>query len=266
MSLLKSIKKNWQLILYLSKDDIKKRYAGSTLGTIWAFIQPCVTILIYWFVFQVGLRSTAPGEYENMPYLIWIMCGLIPWFFFSDALNSVTSVFMEYSFLVKKVVFDIQILPIIKIISAFCIHFFFILLTFLIMALFGYYPNLSFIQAFYYSICMALLALSVGYLTSSLSVFFRDLPQLVAVCLQAGMWLTPILWPFNMLSNQWFSFIFKINPMFYIVEGYRSALLGGHWFFENWVQTIYFWCFLVVISLIGRHIFKKMKPHFADVL
>lgn len=173
MDFLRSLKKNKELIWFLAKDDIKKRYAGSSLGIVWAFTQPLVTIIIYWFVFQVGLRSIAPGQYGDMPYLVWIMCGLIPWFFFSDGINSVTSVFLEYSYLVKKVVFDIKILPIIKIISATFVHIFFIFLIFIIMALFGYMPTLCYIQAFYYSICMICLILAIGYFTSSISVFLE---------------------------------------------------------------------------------------------
>ena len=95
MDFLRSLKKNKELIWFLAKDDIKKRYAGSSLGIVWAFAQPLVTITIYWFVFQIGLRSVAPGQYGDMPFLVWIMCGLIPWFFFSDGINSVTSVFLE---------------------------------------------------------------------------------------------------------------------------------------------------------------------------
>lgn len=267
MKLLKSIKKNKQLIMYLSKDDIKKKYAGSYLGIVWAFIQPCVTILIYWFVFEMGLRSRAPGIYgESVPFIVWIMCGLIPWFFFSDALMSVTNVFVEYSYLVKKVVFDIEILPIIKVLSALFVHVFFILLLFLVMAIFGFYPTAVFLNVFYYSLCMVMLVLTIGYFTSSLVVFFRDMGQVVQVILQAGMWVTPIMWSFEMIQGHWFAFIFKLNPMYYIVEGYRNSLLGGQWFFQNPQLTLYFWVVILVLALLGKYIFKKMRPHFSDVL
>ena len=118
-------------------------------------------------------------------------------------------------------------------------------------------PSICYIQAFYYSFCMICLILAIGYFTSSLSVFFRDLPQLVQVCLSAGMWLTPIMWAFDMLQGYWFSFIFKLNPMFYVVEGYRSAILGHQWLFSNWKLTIYFWCVVVLLTLIGRNVFKR---------
>ena len=267
MNLLKSIKKNKQLIMYLSKDDIKKKYAGSYLGIIWAFVQPCVTIVIYWFVFEMGLRAKAPSGFgDNVPFIVWIMCGLIPWFFFSDALNCVTNVFVEYSYLVKKVVFDIEILPIIKILSSLFVHIFFIALLFLVMAIFGYYPTPVFLNVFYYSICLIALVLTLGYFTSSLVVFFRDMGQVVQVVLQAGMWITPIMWSFDMISKYWFSIIFMLNPMYYIVEGYRNSLLGGQWFFQSPQLTAYFWILILVLGFIGSHIFKKMRPHFSDVL
>lgn len=266
MTYLKNLIKNKELIVYLAKDDIKKKYAGSSLGFLWAFAQPLVTILIYWFVFQVGLRSTAPGQYGDVPFLLWIMCGLIPWFFFSDSINSITNVFLEYSYLVKKVVFDIEILPIIKVISALFVHIFFILLLLIIMVILGNFPTICFIQVLYYTFCMIILVIGIGYFTSSVAVFFRDMPQFVQVLLQAGMWLTPILWSFDMVSGFGFSFIFKLNPMFYIVEGYRSALLGNVWFFQNIKLTIYFWFIVLLLYGFGRIIFKRLKPHFADVL
>ena len=103
----------------------KTKYAGSYLGIIWAFVQPVVTILLYWFVFQVGFRSRPLGDY---PFVLWLTAGLVPWFFFSDAWNGATNSMLEYSFLVKKVVFDIGILPVIKIFSAFFVNIFFLCL------------------------------------------------------------------------------------------------------------------------------------------
>lgn len=267
MQLVKQILKNRKLILFLSKDDIKKKYAGSYLGIVWAFVQPLVTILIYWFVFQMGLKQTAKSTTGvTYPFIVWLMCGIIPWFFFSDALNSATSVFQEYTYLVKKVVFDIEILPIIKIISSLFIHLFFILILFLVMALFGYYPTVAFVQVIYYTLCMVALVIAISYFTASLNIFFKDLAQMVAVALQAGMWLTPIMWDFSMVSNYSWSVILKLNPVFYIVQGYRGALLDGDWFWNHGTLTIYFWAVVVVLMLIGNRIFKKLRPHFADVL
>lgn len=265
MRFLQILKENSKLIWFLSVDDLKKRYAGSALGIFWAFVQPCVTILIYWFVFQVGLKSTAPGN-GNIPFIVWIMCGLIPWFFFSDCLNTITNVFIEYSYLVKKVVFNIEILPVIKLISCLVVHLFFILLLLLVMAVFGYFPTISFLQILYYLFCSIALVLSLGYIFSSIAVFFRDMGQFVQVALQAGMWLTPILWAFSTIEGNWFAPIFKLNPMFYIVEGYRTALLNGIWFWERGWVTVYFWALILLLTIVANYVFNKLRPHFADVL
>ena len=90
---------NRHLIWNLSKNDFKTKYAGSYLGIIWAFVQPVVTILVYWFVFQVGFRSQ---EVVNFPFVLYLTCGMVPWFFFQDALNGGTTALIEYSYLVKR--------------------------------------------------------------------------------------------------------------------------------------------------------------------
>lgn len=264
MKILKSILKNRKLVIYLSKNDMKKKYAGSYLGVMWAFVQPVVQILIYWFVFEVGLRAAGAN---NHPFIVWIICGLIPWFFFSDALNSATTCFLEYSYLVKKVVFDIEILPIIKIISSFIVHLFFIVLLLIVLTIFGYFPSIFAVQIIYYTICLVLLIIALSYITACLNVFFPDLAQIVQVGLQVGIWMTPIMWNFEMLAGQWFSFIFKLNPLFYIVQGYRSALLEGQWFWQtNLTLTLYFWGFVIFFLFVGSKVFKKLKPHFSDSL
>lgn len=109
---------NRKLVLSLAKNDFKTKYAGSYLGIVWAFIQPIVTILVYWFVFSVGLKA---GTVSDYPFVLYLVSGIVPWFFFQDALNGGTNALIEYNYLVKKVVFKISILPIVKIISAlFC--------------------------------------------------------------------------------------------------------------------------------------------------
>ncbi|MGG7153662.1 ABC transporter permease, partial [Clostridium neonatale] len=143
-NLVKDLYLNKRLIWNLSKNDFKTKYAGSYLGIIWAFIQPIVTILVYWFVFEFGLKAGSP--IENVPFVLWFMAGLIPWFFFQEALMNATNCMMEYSYLVKKVVFKISILPIVKIISALFVHLVFIGFLFLVASIYGFYPSKYIIQ------------------------------------------------------------------------------------------------------------------------
>lgn len=262
-SIMREIYDSRVLVWNLSKNDFKTKYAGSYLGIFWAFINPLVTILIYWFVFEFGLKAGAP--IPDVPFILWFTSGLIPWFFFSDALVNATNSFVEYSYLVKKVVFKISILPIVKIISALFIHVVFIGVMISIYGIYGKVPTFTFVQIIYYSFCTFALTLACSYATSAIVIFFKDLTQIIGIVLQIGMWMTPIMWSYTIIPQK-FQWIAKINPMFYIVEGYRDSLLKNEWFYNNFWGTIYFWSFTTVIFVIGMIIFKKLKPHFSDVL
>ena len=138
------------LIWKLAKNDFRKRYAGSYLGAVWALTQPVVTVLMYYIVFDKLMGNTGRGA-GDVPFVLFLTAGLVPWFYFSEALNNGTNAMREYDYLVKKVVFKISILPIIKIIAATFIHVFFLAVLLLVAVLYGYYPTIYTIQIIYYS-------------------------------------------------------------------------------------------------------------------
>lgn len=248
----------------LAKNDFKTKFAGSYLGIVWAFIQPVITILLYWFVFQFGLKQMPVG---NVPFVLFLTAGLVPWFFFSEAMMSGTNCMIEYSYLVKKVVFKISILPMVKLISALFVHLFFAGFLVILFALMGYLPDFYTLQLVYYSFCMFLLVLAFTYFNCSIVIFFRDWSQIMNIVLQVVMWMTPIMWNYHMLDEYpMLMNVFKLNPMYYIVQGYRDCLINKVWFFENWKYTIYFWVLLGILFLIGTGVYKRLRVHFADVL
>ena len=262
MGLLKELYQNRRLILNLAINDFKTKYAGSYLGITWAFIQPIIIMLIYWFVFEIGFKAV---PMKDFPFALWLIVGMIPWFFFSDAIMNATTCMIEYSYLVKKVVFKISILPIVKIISASFVHLFFVILAIVVYSFNKYYPTQYLLQVFYYSFCVFILSLAISYFTSSVIVFFKDLGQIINIFLQFGMWITPIMWSYEMIpeSYQW---LIKLNPMFYIVEGYRDSFIRHVWFWERYNQTAYFWVVTLLLFALGSYTYKKLKQHFADVL
>lgn len=260
---------NRKLIWSLSKNDFKTRYAGSYLGIIWAFVQPIVTVLVYWFVFEKGLKAGGVNTKEGIEieFVLWFVAALVPWFFFAEAWGNATNALLEYSYLVKKVVFKISILPIVKIISALFVHLFFIAFIIILYACYGYYPDAYYLQIIYYSLCMFVLALGLSYMTSAIVVFFKDLNQIISIILQIGMWLTPIMWNIDGIGlSETAKNIFKLNPMYYVTMGYRDTFINEVWFFDHPFQTLYFWGFTLVTFLLGTFIFKRLKVHFADVL
>ena len=259
-----------KLIWNLAKNDIKKKFAGSYFGVIWAFVQPVITILLYWFVFEKGLNTKATDLRTGIevPFVLWLMAGLVPWFYFQESMNGGTGVMVEYSYLVKKIVFKIDTLPVVKMISALFTHLFFVVFALIVFCCMGYYPDLYTVQVIYYSICMIVFATGIVYATSAITVFFRDMKEVVAIILQIGMWVTPIMWNFESMAQipAWAITILKLNPMYYVVSGYRDALINKIGFWENPGLTIYFWVVSIVIFAIGTSVFKRLRPHFADVL
>ena len=260
---------NRKLIFNLAKNDFKTQFAGSYLGIIWAFVQPVVTVLVYWFVFEKGLKAGGINTRAGIqvPFVMWLVAGIVPWFFFQDALNGGTNALVQYSYLVKKVVFKISILPIVKVISALFVHFFFIAFTLILYSCYRYYPDLYTLQIFYYTLCMVVFVLGLVYITCSIVVFFKDLTQIINIVLQIVIWMTPIMWNIDAMDlNPTLITIFKLNPMYYIVAGYRDALINKVWFWENMPLTIYFWIVAAVLFGLGNIVFRRLKVHFADVL
>ncbi|MCM1191808.1 MAG: ABC transporter permease [Butyrivibrio sp.] len=256
---------NRHLIWKLAKNDFKKRYAGSYLGAVWAMAQPVVTVAMYYVVFEKIMRNQVNRGDGEIPFVLFLTAGLVPWFYFTEALNSGTNAMLEYNYLVKKVVFKISILPIIKIIAATFIHGFFVVVLLIVAAAYGYYPTVYTLQIFYYSACLFIFVLALSYTSCAVVVFFRDLAQIINIALQIGMWATPILWSLDNLSGRWIV-VLKLNPLVYIVNGYRSAVCRREWFFQDFFSTMYFWIVTVVLFGIGAAVFKRLKVHFADVL
>ena len=262
LRLAREIYQNRVMIMRLAKNDFKTRFAGSYLGIFWAFVQPVVNVLVYWFVFQVGFRSAPVG---NFPYVLWLTAGMVPWFFFSEAWTLGTNSLMDYSYLVKKVVFSISTIPVVKVIASIFIHVFFVCFMLLIYMLYGYMPTIYWVQLIYYSFCTLALVLALSYLCSAITVFFKDLTQIIGVVLQIGIWMSCIMWSVDMLAEK-IRWIMYFNPVYYIVSGYRNSLISNVWFWETPYQTLGFWIFVALLMSAGFNVFNKLRVHFADVL
>lgn len=262
MRLLKELYANKNKIWELSLNDFRNKFAGSAFGVIWAFVQPIVTVTIYWFIFDRGLRQRNSDE---APYLLWLIAGICPWFFFQDAINTATNSLIEYGYIVKKIAFKVSTLPLIKIISAAFVHIFFVLLVAIVFLLYGYSPILTYIQLPYYILSTFVFVAAISYFTASIAVFFKDMTQIVSIILQYAMWALPIMIDVGSYPAV-LAVTFKYNPMYYIVEGYRDCFIRNVWFWEKPGMTIYYWAIVSVIFIFGTVIFKRLKPHFADVL
>lgn len=250
------------VIWELAKNDCKARYASSALGVVWSILQPLLNVFVLWFVFQLGFKST---PVDDIPFIVWYIPAFLSWTFFSEAVAQSTDSLINYSYLLRKVNFNITIIPLIKVISATIIHMIFIIVIVVINLAYGRIPTVYFLQMGYYCLCTFCLCASLGWLLSALNIFLRDVANLVAVALQVGFWMTPLFWSPDGLSPI-IRFILKLNPMYYVCMGYRESTISGIGFWQHPLMTIYFWLAVAVIFVGGTSIFRRLQPHFADVL
>ena len=251
-----------KVIFDLAKNDFKAKYTNSLLGIVWAFMLPLTIILVLWFVFQVGFRS---APVDDIPFILWYIPAFLAWNFFTDAFGSGAACIFDYSYLVKNMKFRVSSLPVVKIISSSFVHLFFVGFIFVMYALYGRYPSIYNIQVVYYYLCTVVLLLGVTWIMSALSVFSRDVLNVISLIVQVGFWATPLVWDPGAMPRM-VQMIVKINPMYYICVGYRETFSTQIWFWEHPYLTAYFWLFALAQLFVGAYVFHKLRPQFADML
>lgn len=261
-SFFKDMFKNRKMFGELVRNDLKSRYAGNMFGIIWAYIQPLINLVVMWFVFQRGFRNSPVDDIE---FILWYLSANVPWLFFSDAVNSSANCLYEYGYLVKKVKFRTSMLPLVKVFSAGFIHIFLMIFTIFMFEIYGYRPEWMWLQIVYYSLAELCLLVGLSWLIASLSVFMKDFAQLINIIISILFWMTPIFWsPSQMQEGVLFAF--KLNPLYYITNGYRESLIYCVPFWQSPVLTAYYWCFTLVVFFLGSLLYNRLRPHFADLI
>ena len=252
--------KNRKIAIKLGKNDFRNRFANTSLGTIWGFLQPFVFMITYVIVFQYILKSNSAGEY---PYVVWFLPGMSMWMFCSDAILTASNSIRNYSYLVKKVVFPVDIIPVISLTSA---SFIGIFLAVVVSSIFGYVPN--FLNVIYILFCAICFIIALTRFTSALTTVVPDFAQLLTIVIQLCMWFTPIIWNLEFIAGSKIVYLFKCMPFTYLVEGFRQAFMENSTIIteSNCVFTLVFWIITAIVFMWGNRVFKKTKKDFADVL
>lgn len=241
---------------------IKLRYVGTVGAFVWTILNPLLLMLVYWFIFSIGFKAQPVG---NVPFLAVFLCGFIPWLLFSETLMLNVQAVTSHAYLVRKMVFPTEILPAVCIVSTLIIHFVFIAFLCVVLGLCHIPLNWFALQFFYYLAALCLLCLGIGWLVAALNVFSRDVAQFVAVLLNIWFWLTPIVWNLEILPSRYVRLI-KLNPMYYIVQGYKDSFIYSTPFWKAPQLSLYFWWLSFLLLAAGGMLFKKLKREFADVL
>ncbi len=249
----------WRLALLTLRD----RYAATALGGLWAVLQPAGLIAVYWFVFSYGLKMAAPAEGGS--YFLTLTVGLIVWFFFSEAVAGGTNAVLANRYLVKKIAFPLEILPCIPVLAALVVHAAMIALVLAVMAAEGRMPSTALFEVAYFALALACLATGLAFLLSGLAVFQGDMAQSIGILLQIWFWLTPIVWSPDLFPEHIRGWL-ALNPLYYIVTGYRHAFLDTPAVPLFGTAGAIFWIAAALMLAAGIAVFRRLKPDFADVL
>ena len=250
-------------LVQLAKADMKKAYGG-VLGMGWAIIRPAILIFVFWFAFSVGLRKG--GDVEGYPFFLWLIAGMIPWFYMRDMITGGAGSIRRYKYLVTKIKFPVSTIPTFVSMGSLATHAGLVVLMIGIFLLFGYRPTIYYLQIPLYMILMFLFFTAWGLFSGVLSSISRDFLNLVKSLTQALFWMSGILYDANGIDQQWIRNILLFNPVTIIVNGYRNALIYQKWFWEDWQQLVNFAIVYAVMLLLAVWVYRKLKKDIPDVL
>lgn len=260
---LKEHRDNLHRIFKLSFYDFISPLRDTYLGAVWIILSPLLQIGVYWTIFGLGIRAGRPVD--GHPFLLWMLGGLVPWFFISGCVSSGALSIYNKAGMLKKMKFPSSIIPTYSVITQLMNNVPAILIMFIVYAFHGYKGNIYYIQLVYYLFAATMLLIAVSMLNSALVVAMRDINRIIGVIMRFLFYFTPILWVPTNLPKAFQDFLL-LNPFRYIVIGFRESLLYNKWFFENINGTIYFWGITTLIFIVAISVHMKLRDRFADLI
>jgi lipopolysaccharide transport system permease protein len=219
----------WQhrvLVASLVRRHFQLRSSRAVWGHAWLVIQPALQILIYTLIFSAVLSARLPGDQDPFAYGLYVCAGLITWNYFADVISRSQTLFIENAELLRTVRVPRSALPLSLVLTS---TLQFAVVAFLfggLLCAIGRWPGMVMLQVFPLLLCQLMLAVGLGVLTATLNVFFRDVGEAVAIALQFGFWLTPIVYPLSIVPAP-FSAVLEWNPMAHLVGSYQGLVLEG---------------------------------------
>lgn len=251
-------------IIKLAKFELIKNYRGAILGWWWAIIKPAIMIFTYWFTFAIGLRMSK--TMFDYPYFLWLIAGIIPWFFINDILTNGSNSMRKYNYLINKMNFPISIIPTFTSVSKIYIHILLMIIVLFIFLISGVGINIYIIQLPFYLFMMFIFFTVFSLLTSVLSAISKDFYNLMKSITHMLFWLSGIIWDIDLLGLEWLKKLLYFNPITYIVNGYRNCFIKKVWFFEEPVRLIVFIIITLAVIWLTSWIYKKNRKDIPDIV
>ena len=261
-----SLWRNRQLIVQMTKREVVGRYRGSAMGLAWSFFNPVFMLVVYTFVFSVIFKARWGGagvDDSKTLFAVLLFVGMIVMGLFSDVLNRAPGLILGNTNYVKKVVFPLEILPVVAMGSALfhsLISFCVLLIAF---ALFNGYLHWTSIFAPLVLFPLVILTTGLGWMLASLGVFLRDVGQFVGILTTVLTFLAPVFYPISNVPERFRPYIMA-NPLTFIIEQAREVLIWGR--LPDWLGLGIYTLVAIFIAWAGYAWFQKTRKGFADVL
>lgn len=256
------------MIFTMAKQDFKTKYVESFLGIFWNIFHPMLNILLYYFIFAVIFAIKSGSQYRGVAFLPWFLIGFIVWQLFAETVLCNLGIIVNNANLITKNIFPSEILPISTFMSNALSHFIYLLITLIVTFCFKFSFNEWMLMKLAYFLFLSFLfTTGLSWLLASLNVFIRDIQQIFSVFLNLWFYLTPIFIPVQLVEEKlglMAGRILRCNPIFFLVEGYRDAILGGSVLGYN--DYIVAFMISAAMFIVGGLVFRMTKPVFADVL
>jgi lipopolysaccharide transport system permease protein len=255
------------LLKTLVQRNLEARYKGSVLGNLWPILNQLSQLLVYTYVFSIVLKvklNLQGMPANNFTFGLWLFAGLIPWNAFTTGFLQASTAVIDQPNLVKKVVFPLGLLPLVPILSAFIESTMglILLIVFTALATQTIHPTILLLPLVW--LPQLLLTAGLGYLSSALTVFLRDIPQTLGVILNLWFYITPIIYPASAVPEVLRPLVFWVNPLSIIVELYRDLILIGQ--VNHWAEWGVMCLLSLIIFYVGLSVYRRLRPAFADVL
>ena len=261
---MKNLYKDRHMVMTMAVRELKVRYIGSSFGLLWAVINPLTQVAIYGIIFGVFFNAKPNPVYGTDSYFLYLICGLIPWQFFSEAVGSSTGViFANRNLIMKAAGFPSEVLPIITIISQLMNHLIALALLIVILLIFKVELSIYILLAPVYLLFLIIFTIGLSWIFSSFNVYVRDVQHIIGLIMTAWFFFTPIFYSTDIIPPRILPLL-KLNPMYYVIDAYRYTLLAGA---MPPLGNLLYLAFISIVTFgLGGMVFRKLKPGFAEVL
>lgn len=257
---------NFYRTISIARYELMGDLRDTKLGFLWNLLNPMIQLFTFWIVFGIGIRGgRAVGHISFLP---WMVVGMTVWFFVSPCITQGVNCIYSKRNIITKMKFPVSILPATIVFKELFNHFctFGVVLAILIVR--GHVPTIYWLGCIYYMVAAICFCIALNMITSVLNMFTRDVKKLVNALMRMLLYMTPILWTMETMeiAHPMLVKVLKLNPLYYIVEGYRGSLFFKDPFWNHPVQTMYFWGLVIIMYMVGCTLMYKFRSRFIDMM